>query len=243
MRYLTRYFALVLAVLIASATVLTPVSAGSAQESCAAINGRTVQHSLSANVIMLAGDKLTIRATGASGTVIIYGPGGNITIPGSYSVVVDHDIILYFYASISSQGSVTLTVTCGPDTGSTSNSESGAGLPCASLYDGRINNSQELDCAAPIAIYLHSIDIFGINPHDGSGTQIMSINADIFKGPVPESNTLLSEGTNIVSGQWIRVYWLVKTGEVEVITAYPDGKPYIVVWPIAHPELLYHLAA
>jgi hypothetical protein len=62
-------------------------------------------------------------------------------------------------------------------------------------------------------------------------------------GSIPDSNPLLSEDANIVSGQMIQVYWLPATGEVEVITAYPDGKPYIIVWPIDHPEQLYHLSA
>jgi hypothetical protein len=239
-----RFAALFIAILIASTTLLTPVSAGVPVTPCADINGVGFAPNShpTFGVSLKVGEQIIFQLSGATGPFEVQGATHvSGTFPGTVRFTAKSAGDYYF--EFTTQQAFFVLVTCGPKSSSSSDSsDEPSSPPCASLYDGRINNDQALDCAAPIAVYLHSIDIWGINP-DGSGTQLMSINADILKGPVPDSNTLLSEGTNIISGQWVRVYWLVKTAEVEVITAYPDGKPYIVVWPIAHPELLYHLAA
>ncbi len=207
--------------------------------SCDVINGMTLSAASSLLVLLNNGDHLTAEVSGTFNSLAFQGgTSQSRTTPGSLSYTASS---LTPVSVVFDQGSGNGQVAIGCS--HSGGNDTPVSPPCANLYDGRINNRQGLDCGAPIAIYLHSIDIFGIDPQTGAGMEIMSINDEILKGPTPESNMLLSEGTNIITGQWIRVYWLVKTGEVEVITAYPDGKPYIVVWPIAHPELLYHLAA
>jgi len=112
-------------------------------------------------------------------------------------------------------------------------------LPCR-IGDGRINDA---DCAAPIAIYEGSIDVYGINPDTGVGSLAIRISdSDIEKvGISDDTNLQIAEGVNRYTGQPITVYRLT-TGEIQVNTAYADGKPYVVAWPIDAPEKLYIIA-
>ncbi len=111
---------------------------------------------------------------------------------------------------------------------------------CAS-QDGRVNDSSNRDCAAPVAIYSGSIVVYGIDPATGDGAYVLTVGDEqIAAVGVPEVNTLLAEGVNPYTGQPIAVYRLT-TGEYQLNTYYHDGKPYIVVWD--DNGNFYHLAA
>jgi hypothetical protein len=242
--------------LITVAVGMMPVSAGLGQ-TCRDLDGDGLQASIPLNnsqitVIMQAGQRFSIDAAVFAGNdpgafIQLSGPGSvdQAPIPGTVSFTAPADGVypLFITVSFTAQAyTYTLTYSCdeapaGDDTGPV------AGPPCGNLADGRINNDPALDCGAPIAVYLASIDIYGIDPGSGRGILAMSINDAVLEGTPPARNRLLSEGTNITTGQWIRVYWLGATNEVLVVTAYADGKPYIIAWPVDNPAGLYHLAA
>jgi hypothetical protein len=116
------------------------------------------------------------------------------------------------------------------------------GAPCYNLFDGRINDHQALDCAAPVAIYIVDgrTDIYAIDPVSGDGTLVIST--------APESEDGAPDGTAEASGNIllgsagnIRLYWLSATSEYQLTATYADGKGYAVVWSTA--DDLRHLAA
>lgn len=102
---------------------------------------------------------------------------------------------------------------------------------CANLFDGRINNQPSQDCAAPVAIYPGSIDVYGIDPLNGQGTFALRVTDDQIEavGIPTGANVLLGQAINPSSGQLILLHRLT-TGEFQVNAWYPDGKPYIFVW-------------
>jgi len=111
---------------------------------------------------------------------------------------------------------------------------------CANLFDGRINNQPDMDCAAPVAIYGGSITVYAINPDTGQGTfAFRATDEQIEAVGIPSTNTMLGQATNPVSGQLIMLYRLT-TGEFQVNAWYPDGKPYVFVWDEDGNK--YHLA-
>jgi PA14 domain-containing protein len=116
----------------------------------------------------------------------------------------------------------------------------GPGPVCPGPLDGRINNDPALDCAPPIAIYggNGSIDIYAINPDTSVGVFVARVEI----GPAPDSTDTLYKGNNPFTGQPILVSEL-PTGEIQVNTAYGDGKPYILLWPADDSSQLVHLAA
>lgn len=121
-------------------------------------------------------------------------------------------------------------------------SGSKAGPPAMNLFDGRINDFQDRDVGAEVAIYLGSIKVYAIDPSNGMGTLAVDISSEHIEsvGVPTEANVLLGEGMNAATGFPIAVYRLT-TGEFQLNTAYHDGKPYVFVWD----NLLdnkYHLA-
>jgi hypothetical protein len=60
--------------------------------------------------------------------------------------------------------------------------------------------------------------------------------------PAADSTDTLYTGNNPFTGQPILVSEL-PTGEIQVNTAYGDGKPYVLLWPADDPRRLTHLAA
>lgn len=111
---------------------------------------------------------------------------------------------------------------------------------CANLFDGRINNQPNMDCAAPVAIYGGSITVYAINPTTGRGTfAFRATDGQIEAVGIPGTNTLLGQATNPASGQLIMLHRLT-TGEFQVNAWYPDGKPYVFVWDENGNK--YHLA-
>ncbi len=105
------------------------------------------------------------------------------------------------------------------------------------VQDGRINGA---DCAAPVAIY-PGYEIYGIDPHTGTGALAVRVASDVVaedRDPAG-GNVLIASGAIAATGQPINVYWLT-SNELQVITAYADGKPYVVAWPVDHPEQIHH---
>lgn len=105
--------------------------------------------------------------------------------------------------------------------------------------DDRINNRPPRDCGAPVLIYLIGDNIVVLTPSQGTdvGKPIMSIDK---RTPIPtNSNTVIGEGTNQLSGRPVIISRLT-TGEYQLNTFYPDGTGYIVVWYTGK-EDLYHI--
>lgn len=105
------------------------------------------------------------------------------------------------------------------------------GPPAMNLFDGRINNFQDRDVAAPVAIYEGSIKVYGIDPVSGDGWLDVDITKETIEavGIPADVPALLGQGTNHYTGIGIFVYRL-PTGEFQVNTHYHDGKPYIFAW-------------
>lgn len=102
--------------------------------------------------------------------------------------------------------------------------------------DGRLNSN---DCAAPIAIYLAPLQIYGIDPSSSEGTVMLNISDEsIEELGIPASNTLLGEAVNSFMGQTISV-WRLSSGEFQLNTYYADGKPYILIWGEGGANLRY----
>ena len=136
-----------------------------------------------------------------------------------------------------------ISFTCAGDEASSDDGPLPWGPPCDNLFDGRINDSQALDCGAPVAIYydaeLDTIFIYGINPDTGDG----QLAAAVPLASVPVDATANQTVISTVH-PWFPsplVFSRLSTGEWQLTTSYVTGKPYIVVW--STPEDLYHLAA
>lgn len=117
------------------------------------------------------------------------------------------------------------------------------GPPCDNLFDGRINDSPALDCAAPVAIYfdatLNTVYIYGIHPQTGDGQLAATI---VLTDGATDANS--NQTVITTTHPWYAaplIFSRLSTGEWQLTTSYADGKPYIVAW--SSPEDLYHLAA
>lgn len=106
-----------------------------------------------------------------------------------------------------------------------------AGPPAMNLFDGRVNDHQGRDVAAPVAIYEGSIKVYGIDPASGDGWLDVDISPEIIEsvGIPADAPVLLGQGKNHYTGIDIFVYRL-PTGEFQLNTHYHDGKPYIFAW-------------
>jgi hypothetical protein len=117
---------------------------------------------------------------------------------------------------------------------------SAGGSICPAVLDGRINADATLDCAAPIAVFVVNGG-FDIYEPGAGGAPVLSISAGQIAsaGASTDGNVLLAEGV-LSSGQSVQLYYLT-TGEFSLITTYPDGKPYVIVWATGAADL-YHAA-
>lgn len=110
-----------------------------------------------------------------------------------------------------------------------------AGPPATNLYDGRINNSQTKDVAAPVAIYCtreDTIAIFRIDPVTSKGTRI--INHPRGDEPAAENQLLASaEGVSL---------FLLSTGEYQVNAPNFEFNLYSITWEGCDPSTLVHLS-
>jgi hypothetical protein len=119
------------------------------------------------------------------------------------------------------------------------------GLPYASgedgpeaynLYDGRLNNSQTKDVAAPVAVYCTEQDtlaIFKIDAETGAGTQVIN---QPFVTETPAENQLLA------SANGVNLY-LLATGEYQINAPNFEGKLYSIAWTGCDFGTLVHLGA
>lgn len=101
----------------------------------------------------------------------------------------------------------------------------------ALFTDGRVNNSLDVDAAAPVAIYINdslvTIDIYAVNPQTGAGTLV--IRHPLSTDAPPAENELVAEASNPFTTAIIRIYRL-SSGEYQVVAGY-DNKEYSVLFP------------
>ncbi len=190
-------------------------------------------------------------------SVYVYGYSGSPTqaeLNVNGSPVDTSSVPGYMSTTITSDGKYTIGVTA--DTGAVagdwvcglidipggSNDGSKAGPPAMNLYDGRFNNHQGLDVAAPVAIYEGSIKVYGIDPASGDGQLAVDISEETVEaaGIPADAPVLLGQGKNPYTGIDIFVYRLT-TGEFQINTHYADGKPYLFAWDADGGK--WHLAA
>ena len=104
------------------------------------------------------------------------------------------------------------------------------------LYDGRLNNNQKKDVAAPVAVYCTAQDtlaIFKIDAETGAGTQVIN---QPFATETPADNQLLA------SADGVSLY-LLATGEYQINAPNFEGKLYSIAWTGCDFGTLVHLGA
>ncbi len=152
------------------------------------------------------------------------------SVPGTLSVTISTDGV---YSSVISAdtGNVAGDWSCRKAPVPASGSESKAGPPAMNLLDGRLNDVQDKDVAAPVALYNTPLSIFSIDPETGNGWLTFSISDEAIEaaGIPVDAPVLLAQGTNPHTGMDIFVYRL-PTGEFQINTHYADGTPYVFVW-------------
>jgi hypothetical protein len=161
---------------------------------------------------------------------------GNVDLP--YSLNLGATVHIYYYTHFSGSGGLSgyqITVAdCRLFASDDSAGEEDGpkpGPPAMNLYDGRFNNFQDQDVAAPVAIYDGSIKVYGIDPISGDGWLSMDISKETIDatGIPTDTPALLGQGQNHYTGIDIFVYRL-PTGEFQINTHYADGKAYIFAW-------------
>ena len=110
-----------------------------------------------------------------------------------------------------------------------------AGPPAGNLLDGRLNNSQLKDVAAPVAVYCAdgNINIWKINADTGEGTLI--ITTPQVEG-TPEGGN-----TELASAEGISLYWL-EGGQYQLNAPSFEGELYSITWEGCDSSTLFHLA-
>ncbi|MBZ0297900.1 MAG: hypothetical protein K8L99_35425, partial [Anaerolineae bacterium] len=111
-----------------------------------------------------------------------------------------------------------------------------AGPLAGNLLDGRINNDQTKDVAAPVAVYCAdgNVDVYKIDAETGKGTLVI-------REPQVEGTPEDGENTLLASAEGVSLYWL-STGEYQVNTPNFEGILYSIVWEGCDSRTLYHLA-
>ena len=110
-----------------------------------------------------------------------------------------------------------------------------AGPPAVNLYDGRINNSQTKDVAAPVAVYCtreNTIAIFKIDPVTGKGTRIINH---------PQGDEPAAENQLLASTEGVSLFQL-STGEYQVDAPNFEFNLYSITWEGCNSSTLVHLA-
>jgi hypothetical protein len=104
------------------------------------------------------------------------------------------------------ENNFTLNINCG-----------GAGPLAQNLLDGRFNNFQDRDVAAPVAIYLNPLKVYGIDPVSSDGWLALDISdAEIEAAGVPDDAPIvLGRAFNHYTGIEIAVYRLT-TGDFQL---------------------------
>ena len=238
------HWIMLLCALIPAAWFAAPVSAES--RACSGANGSTTSDGTTTKTIkgtFEAGESLIIRVRAVSGPghhaevrIKLNGDTkvGPQALPATFQYTFPFEGRYEFEVEIS-ENPTNVTYKIEWSCGNPALSALVGGGECP-VQDGRINGA---DCAAPVALY--DGDIYGINPQTGEGILALRIAADIVKEPrdAAAGNVLIASGVVAATGQPINVYWLT-SNELQVVTAYADGKPYVVAWPVNHPEQIHH---
>ncbi|MCB9453972.1 MAG: hypothetical protein H6672_21270 [Anaerolineaceae bacterium] len=103
------------------------------------------------------------------------------------------------------------------------------------LLDGRINNDQSKDVAAPVAVYCQDgfVDIYLIGAVNSEGLLIIR-EPQVTGVPAGETQRL-------GSAYGVSVYWL-DTGEYQLNAITFDGKLYAITWEGCDSNTLHHLS-
>ena len=243
--------AVILLLLAAAAAVSAQaLSVGCANVGTSALNGTFSSNSASYSAVFNTGEILIFRVSGVSGTFRL-SEGTSLPLtplvtsssfPFVYVYTIPGSVPRLLEVTETSGGTITVAVSCGlPAVAGATAARVVSLPPCLHLQDGRINNDPALDCAAPVAIYAGSLDVYSVDPQTGRGHLTLRLSdEEIAAASAPASNTLLAQAANPFTGHAISVYALT-TGEIQLNTFYADGKPYTVVWPADRPDALYHL--
>lgn len=178
------------------------------------------------------------------GTIVHQTQTLNFPVEGTFVVPADGTyLIAHMVDGVSTAGAtihVSITYECG--SGEVVQVQpAGPTWGSCGLTDGRINADAALDCAAPVAVYLNNggIQVYGVDPITGQGGLALSVTQKqlVSASSAADENTLLGESI-LPGGQTMQLYWLA-SGEFSLITSYPDGKPYVIVWATGADDL-YH---
>ncbi len=235
----------------AAAASAQGLSVGCANISISALNGSFSSNSASYGAVFNTGEILTFQVSGASSAVFQLSEGTSLPLtplvtsssfPFVYVYTITGSIFRLLEVAETGSGTITVAASCGLPAAAAPPAPLVVSLPpCPHLQDGRINNDPALDCAAPVAIYTGSLDVYSVDPQTGRGYLTLRLSdEEIAAAGTPASNTLLAQAANPFTGHAISVYALT-TGEIQLNTFYADGKPYTVVWPADRPSALYHL--
>ncbi|MBZ0099252.1 MAG: hypothetical protein K8F30_09215 [Taibaiella sp.] len=109
-----------------------------------------------------------------------------------------------------------------------------AGPPAGNL-EGRINNSESKDVAAPVALYCANdyIDIYKIIDVETAATHLVIHHPQMYGLPENGENVLLAEA------EGVSLYWLA-SGEYQVNTLNFEGNLYSIIWEGCNPVTLVH---
>lgn len=176
----------------------------------------------------------SLSSTGMSGQFTIAGLGTMfpLPLPGLNQLMVGLLVA-------ANDTTVTLSVTY--ECGDSAAASAVWGPACPAVLDGRINADSSQDCSAPVAVFPKQGGFEIYDPAAGAGLPVLAVSyGQIMNAGAPtDQNVLLGEGV-LSSGQTVQLYRLT-TGEFSLFTAYPDGKPYIIVWATGASDL-YHYA-
>lgn len=180
-----------------------------------------------------SGSGTGIVAISSDATLLILSEAYKSPHAASYTATKDTLVLVLLVWEVAGLPQNTYSVTL---SGCGEGGESMAGPPATNLFDGRLNNSQLRDVAAPVAIYCAdgNIDVYKINAETGDGTRVISF---------PQVEGLPESGTNteLASAEGISLYWL-SDGPYQLNTPNFEGILYSITWLGCDSSTLAHLA-
>jgi hypothetical protein len=171
------------------------------------------------NILTISGSGMLVNY----GTIQVNGPVDN------YGTLLNCGVIIGAVTNLF--GGTVLTGPCPPPPGSTG---AVAGPPCFGLLDGRINNDQSKDCAAPVAVYCTSdgFDVYAIDPDTSRGWLAVHLSQEAIDAAGTPA-TIIEDNGVIVSR--------LSDGEFQVNAWWADGKPYTIAWADCPAASVEHL--